>query len=174
MTEATDSLHNSKIKLFEQKVINNSFLDLNFYDKMADYLLECCHAEAKPNTLSFFSFLPLFVLSLTVTGPSHLSFLATIICILIHQMFDIANKKQAYRLSSFTLATFYIDHVFDALSCTCLVLVISRLLELSPGSSLTAIFFFGMWPFYLEHLSMYNNEYMEFLKISPTTEGKLK
>lgn len=44
MTEAGDSLHNSKIKTFEQKTINNSFLDLKFYDRLADYILECCHA----------------------------------------------------------------------------------------------------------------------------------
>lgn len=149
MTEAGDSLHNSKIKTFEPKVINSSLLDLKFYDKLADYLLECCHAEAKPNTLSLFSFLPLFILSLTVSGPTQTAFIFTILCIFIHQLLDIANKKQAYRLSSYTLGTFYTDHLFDSLSCTCLILVICRLLELSAGSTLTAIFFFGILPFSL-------------------------
>lgn len=39
MAEALDSLHNSKIKTFEQKVLNQSFCDIKFYDKLADYLL---------------------------------------------------------------------------------------------------------------------------------------
>ncbi len=128
MAETADSLHNSKIKNFEQKVLNQSFLDIRFYDRLADYLLECCHAEAKPNTLSLFSFLPLFILSFIVTGPSTIFFLLTIISIFIHQLLDIANKKQAFRLSQFTLAVYYIDHIFDALSCTCIILVICRLL----------------------------------------------
>jgi hypothetical protein len=141
------------------------------YDKLADYLLECCHAEAKPNTLSLFSFLPLFVLSLTVQGPSHLAFLFTALCLLGHQLLDIANKKQAYRLKQFSLATFLIDHLCDALSVCCIVFVVSRLLELSPPACLTAVFFFGMLPFYLHHLAMYCNEYMTFWKVAPTTEG---
>ena len=74
------------------------------------------------------SFLPLFILSFIVTGPSTIFFLLTIISIFIHQLLDIANKKQAFRLSQFTLAVYYIDHIFDALSCTCIILVICRLL----------------------------------------------
>lgn len=171
MAEAVDSLHNTKIKTFEQKVLNKSICDIKFYDKLADYLLEYCHAEAKPNTLSLFSFLPLFVLSLVVKGPSTINFLLTILFLFTHQLLDIANKKQAYRLSKFTLATFYIDHIFDALSCTCIVLIISRLLELSAAESLTAVYFFGMLPFYTHHLAMYNNEYMTFYTVSPNSEG---
>ena len=90
----------------------------------------------------------------------------------MHQLLDIANKKQAYRLNKFTLATYYIDHIFDALSCTCIILLVGRLIELEPGSLLTAIFFFGMLPFYTHHLAMYNNEYMTFYTLSPNTEGK--
>ena len=160
-----------KIKGFEQKILNQSLCDIRFYDKLADYLLECCHAEAKPNTLSLFSFLPLFILSFIVTGPSTASFLLTIFCLLIHQILDIANKKQAYRLSKFSLATYFIDHLFDSLSCCYIVFIISRLLSLNGQSILTAVFFFGMLPFYLHHLAMYNNEYMVFPMISPTTEG---
>ena len=157
MAEEVDSLHNSKIKNFEQKIINQSLLDIMFYDKLADYLLECCHAEAKPNTLSLFSFLPLFLLTFAIQEPSRIGFLLTIIGLLVHMLLDIANKKQAFRLSKFSLATYYIDHIFDALSCTCIVLIFSRLLDLSAGSTLTAIFFFGMLPFYTHHLTMYNN-----------------
>jgi len=126
----SEQTRNTKIKSFEQKVLNSSVTDLLFYDKLADYLLECCNSEAKPNTLSLFSFIPLFILAFIVHGPSTLSFLLTIIAILLHQLFDIANKKQAYRLSSFSLATYYIDHLFDALSAVFLVLTIGTLLEL--------------------------------------------
>jgi hypothetical protein len=88
---------------------------------------------------------------------------------LLHQLLDIANKKQAYRLSQFSLATYYIDHLFDAFSCTSIILLISRLLELTPSSTLTAVFFFGVLPFYTHHLAMYNDEYLTFPCISPTT-----
>lgn len=49
------------IKKFESRVLNRSCADFLFYDKIADYLLECCSAEAKPNTLSFFSLIPLII-----------------------------------------------------------------------------------------------------------------
>lgn len=142
-----------------------------FYDKLADYLLDCCNSNAKPNTLSFYSFLPLFILAFIVQGPTTFAFLATIFGILLHQLFDIANKKQAYRLSSFSLSTFYVDHLFDSLSATFLVYIISCLLELSASSILTAVFFFGILPFYIHHLVMYNNEYFTFPLFSPPTEG---
>ena len=166
-------MRTQKIKSFEQKILNQSMCDIRLYDKLADYLLECCHAEAKPNTLSLFSFLPLFVLSFIATGPSTPAFLLTVVCLLVHQILDIANKKQAYRLSKFTLATYYIDHLFDALSCCYIVFIVSRLIGLSGAGALTAVFFFGMLPFYLHHLAMYNNEYMVFPMLSPTTEGTL-
>lgn len=111
------------------------------------------------------------MLSFIVTGPSTVSFVLTVIGILLHQLLDIANKKQAYRLSQFSLATYYIDHLFDAFSCTFIILLISRLLELTPSSTLTAVFFFGVLPFYTHHLAMYNDEYLTFPCISPTTEG---
>lgn len=167
-----EQTRNLKIKQFEQKVINQSFTDLLFYDRLADYLLECCHSEAKPNTLSLFSFLPLFVLAFIVRGPSSASFLLTIIGILLHQLFDIANKKQAYRTQSFSLSTYYIDHLFDSLSSTFLVLIFSSLFQLSPTATLTAVFFFAILPFYTHHLAMYNNEYFTFSLISPATEGR--
>ncbi len=168
---STDQLRNQKIKTFEQKVLNQSLCDIRLYDKLADYLLECCHAQAKPKTLSLFSFLPLFILSFIATEPSTINFILTIFTLLIHQILDIANKKQAYRLNKFSLATYYIDHSFDSLSCCYIVLIISRLLSISGGAALTAVFFFGILPFYTHHLAMYNNEYMVFPFISPTTEG---
>lgn len=171
---SSSQLRKQKIKGFEQKILNQSLCDIRFYDKLADYLLECCHAEAKPNTLSFFSFFPLFILSFIATGPSTASFLLTIFCLLIHQILDIANKKQAYRLSKFSLATYFIDHLFDSLSCCYIVFIISRLLSLNGQSILSAVFFFGMLPFYLHHLAMYNNDYMVFPIVSPTTEGILQ
>lgn len=171
MAEGADTLHNSKIKTFEQKVINQSVLDIKLYDKLADYLLECCHAEAKPNTLSLFSSLPLLLLALSIEQPSRLAFLLTALFILLHQLLDIANKKQAFRLSQFTLGTYYIDHLFDAFSCVSIVLLMARLCSLPPSSSLTLVYFFGVLPFYTHHLAMYNNEYMTFYKLSPATEG---
>jgi len=42
-------------------------------------------------------------------------------------------------------------------------------LELSAGGILTAVFFLGILPFYTHHLAMYNNEYITFSKISPST-----
>ena len=162
----------TRIKGFQQRVINNSITDLLFYDKLADYMLQCCHAEARPNTLSLFSFIPLLVLSFIVKGPSTVAFILTILGIFLHQLFDIANKKQAYRLSTFSLSTFYIDHLFDSLSCTFLILIISTLLRLDANATLTAVYFFGMLPFYLHHLAMYNNDYLIFAKFSPNSEGK--
>jgi hypothetical protein len=170
MSEAEQN-RNARIKSFEQKILNRSVTDLLFYDRLADSLLEYCHSDAKPNTLSLFSFIPLFVLAFIVRGPSTASFLLTIIGILLHQLFDIANKKQAYRLNCFSLSTYYIDHLFDSLSCAFLVLTISALLELDSSSTLTAVFFFGVLPFYTHHLAMYNSEYFTFSVISPTTEG---
>ena len=78
---------------------------------------------------------------------------------------------QAFRLERFSLATFYIDHLFDAVSCVSIVFAVGKLLDLSPGASLTAVFFFGMLPFYTHHLAMYCNDYMTFSRLSPTTEG---
>lgn len=89
----------------------------------------------------------------------------------MHQLLDIANKKQAFRLERFSLATFYIDHIFDTVSCVSIVFVMGKLLDLSPGAALTAVFFFGMLPFYTHHLAMYCNDYMTFSKLSPATEG---
>jgi hypothetical protein len=167
----SEQTRNSRIKSFEQKVLNRSVTDLLFYDKLADYLLECCNSEAKPNTLSLFSFLPLFVLAFVVRGPSTLSFLLTIVAILLHQLFDIANKKQAYRLSCFSLGTYYIDHLFDSLSAVFLVLTVGALLELEASAVLAAVFFFAVLPFYTHHLAMYSNEYFTFSRFSPTSEG---
>ena len=90
----------------------------------------------------------------------------------IHQLSDIANKKQAYRLSKFNLGTYYIDHLFDAFSCPSIVLIVSKLMGLTPTSCMITVYFFGMLPFYTHHLAMYNNEYMTFFKISPPSEGK--
>lgn len=165
----TELSRNARIKSFEQKILNRSITDLLCYDRLADYMLDCCNSEAKPNTLSLFSFLPLFVLAFLVRGPSTLSFLLTIFGILLHQLFDIANKKQAYRLSSFSLSTYYIDHLFDSLSASFLTLTISALMQLDSSATLTAVFFFAILPFYTHHLAMYNSEYFTFSALSPTS-----
>ncbi len=103
--------------------------------------------------------------------PSSLAFLLTVLAILLHQLFDIANKKQAYRLSCFSLATYYIDHLFDSLSSVLLVLNLASLLELDSSATLAAVFFFALLPFYTHHLAMYNDEYFTFPLLSPTSEG---
>lgn len=160
---------NIKLKGFEQQVVNRSFTDLLFYDTLADAVLECCNASVKPNTLSFLSFLPLFITSFIVDSPTTINFLLTLIAVLVHQLLDIANKKQAYRLSQFSFSTFYIDHLFDSLSCVSLTWIFSKLLSLTASSSLIAIFLFAMLPFYTMHLAMYNSDYLIFHKINPAS-----
>lgn len=151
--------------------MNRSMTDLLVFDWLADYLLECCSAEAKANTLSLFSLLPLLLTSFFITGPSRFWFLIAGISILLHQILDIANKKQAYRLSTFSFGTYYFDHMCDSVSCMSIVYIIGTLFELSNSWLWLCIFCFGMLPFYVHHLAMYYSEYMFFPLISPASEG---
>ena len=86
------------LKNFEQKIVNRSAAELLCLEKLADCLLECCSAEAKPNTLSLCSFLPLLLVSIFVHSEQRIWFILTAIAFFLHQILDIANKKQAYRL----------------------------------------------------------------------------
>jgi len=159
------------IRSFEQKVMNRSVMDLLCFDGLADYMLECCNAEAKANTLSFLSFLPLFIANLLISGPSRLGFLLGAIAIFMHQILDIANKKQAYRLQSFSFGTYYFDHTCDSVSCLLIVYLMGKLLAIPGNWIWLGLFFFAVLPFYLHHLTMYYGEYMCFQAISPVTEG---
>ena len=90
------------IKKFESRVLNRSCADLLFYDKIADYMLELFSTETKANTLSLISLLPLVVSYLVMLLSPQITwwhYLISVISIFAHQLFDIANKKQAYRLS---------------------------------------------------------------------------
>lgn len=88
-----------------------------------------------------------------------------------HQIMDMANKKQSYRLYNFSLGTFYTDHMYDSLSVNFIVYIISRLMGYEIPFVWIFIFIFGLLPFYLAHLRMYYTGYMEFQLFSPTTEG---
>ena len=93
-------------------------------------------------------------------GPTILGFGLTGLVLLIHQIMDIANKKQAYRLYKFSLGTFYIDHIYDSMSCPLIVYIITSLMEFEETNKWLCIFLFGFLPFYLAHVSMYYTGYM--------------
>ena len=93
--------------------------------------------------------------------------MVAIFAILMHQVFDIANKKQAYRLSEFNLTTYYLDHLYDSLSCIEIVDMTTRIFQVDNDTRLTCIFFFGMLPFYTHHLAMFANGYLTFYTFSP-------
>lgn len=169
MKEQENSLV-TRTKGFEQRIINTSVTDLLFYDKLADKALECCPANIGPNLLSALSLLPVLLLAL-LASPQWYWYLLSVGGLLIHQVLDIANKKQAYRLSSFSLATYYLDHLADSLSCCSIVMLTCCLMGFSPESCLTCVFFFGMLPFYTHHLAMYNGDFLVFSLVSPNTEG---
>lgn len=135
--------------------MNRSMTDLLVFDGLADYLLECCSAEAKANTLSLCSLLPLIVTAILVSGPSRTAFLLVGISILLHQILDIANKKQAYRLQTFSFGTYYFDHMCDSISCLLIVYLMGTLLMLPNNWLWFCIFCFGILPFYVHHLTMY-------------------
>lgn len=147
-------------------------MDLMCFQGLADYLLECCSAEAKANTLSLCSFLPIFITSILVSGPSRIGFLITAVSLFLHQILDIANKKQAYRLQTFSFGTYYFDHMCDTFSCLLIVYIMGTLFSISHNWLWLLIFLFGILPFYVHHLTMYYTEYMCFPSISPVTEGK--
>ncbi len=144
-------------------------MDLMCFQNLADYLLDCCSAQAKANTLSFFSLVPIFISSILVSGPTRLSFLITAISLLLHQILDIANKKQAYRLQSFSFGTYFFDHTCDTFSIILIVYIMGKLFEIANNWLLLLIFLLAILPFYIHHLTMYYNEYMCFPVISPAT-----
>lgn len=146
-------------------------MDLMCFQNLADYLLDCCSAQAKANTLSFFSLVPILISSLLVSGPTRLSFLITAISLLLHQILDIANKKQAYRLQSFSFGTYFFDHTCDTFSIILIVYIMGKLFQIANNWLLLLIFLLAILPFYIHHLTMYYNEYMCFPVISPATEG---
>lgn len=121
--------------------------------------------------MSLCSFLPVFLTSVFITGPSRLWFLVTAISLLLHQILDIANKKQAYRLQTFSFGTYYFDHMCDSFSCMLIVYIIGTLFQVSHNWLWLLIFLCAMLPFYVHHLTMYYTEYMCFPAISPATEG---
>jgi hypothetical protein len=159
------------IRNFEQKIINKSVMDLLCFDGLADYLLECCSAEAKANTLSLCSLLPVLITAIIVSGPTRIGFLIAAISFLLHQILDIANKKQAYRLQTFSFGTFYFDHMCDTFSCMLIVYIVGTLFKISFNWLWLLIFVFAILPFYIHHLAMYYTEYMCFPSISPVSEG---
>lgn len=93
------------------------------------------------------------------------------VVLLIQQILDLANKKQAYRLGSFSFGTYYFDHICDSFSVVCIVYIMGRLIGLENNWLWLCIFVFAVLPFYLCHLSMYYGEYMYFSAISPVSEG---
>jgi hypothetical protein len=172
MTEQPIS-NKDAIRNFEQKIINKSVMDLLCFDGLADYLLECCSAEAKANTLSLCSLLPVLITAIVVSGPTRIGFLMAAISFLLHQILDIANKKQAYRLQTFSFGTFYFDHMCDTFSCMLIVYIVGTLFKISSNWLWLLIFVFAILPFYIHHLAMYYTEYMCFPSISPVSEGTL-
>ena len=96
------------------------------------------------------------------------------LAIFFHQIMDIANKKQAYRLYQFSLVTFYVDYMYDSLSVSLIVYIVTRMIGFSYANVWLCIFFFGLLPFYITHLRMYYTGYLEFQLFSPALEGTLK
>lgn len=75
----------------------------------------------------------------------------------LHQILDIANKKQAYRLSLFSFGTYYVDHIYDSYSCILIVHIVGTLLNINYNWIWFSIFAFAILPFYTHHLTMYYN-----------------
>jgi hypothetical protein len=101
------------------------------------------------------SFLPIFITSIFISGPTRLWFLLTAISLLLHQIFDIANKKQAYRLQSFSFGTYYFDHTCDTFSSMLIVYIMGTLFQIQNNWIWLFIFIFSILPFYVHHLTMY-------------------
>ena len=132
-------------------------------DNIADYLLECCSAEAKANTLSLFSIVPLGIVTLLVpSNPTTIYYVMAFIALLLQQILDLANKKQAYRLQTFSFGTYYFDHICDSFSIIFITYIMGRLLMIQNNWLWLCIFLFAVLPFYIFHLSMYYGEYMYF------------
>lgn len=151
--------------------MNRSIIDLMCCEGFANAMLERCNAQIKVNTLSFCSFLPILLTSFLVERPSTFAYLITGISLMIHQVLDIANKKQAYRLQTFSFGTFYFDHMCDSFSSMLIVYIMGTLFCIKHNWLWLAIFAFSMLPFYIHHLTMYYTEYMCFPSFSPASEG---
>jgi hypothetical protein len=65
-----------------------------------------------------------------ITPATSLGYFLLIAAIFLHQVLDIANKKQAYRLSEFTFNAYYMDHMYDSISCCLIVYLIASALQL--------------------------------------------
>lgn len=115
--------------------------------------------------------MPILLVSIFISGPSRLSFASAGIALFLHQILDIANKKQAYRLQTFSFGTYYFDHMCDSFSAILIVYIIGTLFEISHNWLWFCIFVFALLPVYVHHLTMYYTEYMCFPAISPATEG---
>ena len=149
--------------------MNRSVADLLCFEGLADYLLEFFSADVKANTFSLFSFLPILLVSIFISGTSRLAFALTGISLFLHQILDIANKKQAYRLQTFSFGTYYFDHMCDSFSAILIVYILGTLFEIPHNWIWLGIFAFALLPFYVHHLTMYYTEYMCFPAISPAT-----
>ena len=130
-------------------------------------MLECCSPEAKPNTISIFSLIPLLVANCVISPGEWWSFVVAILAIVMHQVFDIANKKQAYRLSEFNMIMYYLDHLYDSISGIQIVDMTAKLIQVDNGTRIACIFLFAMLPFYTHHLSMHASGYLTFYTFSP-------
>lgn len=106
-----------------------------------------------------------------MSGPSRFGFALTAVSLLLHQILDIANKKQAYRLQTFSFGTYYFDHTCDTFSIMLIVYIVGTLFQVPHNWLWLGVFVFAILPFYLHHLTMYYTEYMCFPAISPVTEG---
>lgn len=152
------------------KLINRSACDLIVLDNAADYMLECCSAEAKANTLSLCSMIPLIIVTFIISQqPGFIDYFLALIALIFQQILDIANKKQAYRLQTFSFGTFFFDHICDSFSIICIVYIMGRLIMLPNNWLWMSIFVFAVLPFYIAHLSMYYDEYMRFSTVSPVS-----
>lgn len=120
------------------------------------------------------SVIPLLVVTFLIpTEPSIIHYILAFVALVLQQILDIANKKQAHRLSSFSFGTFYFDHTCDSYSVICIVYIMGRLLMIPNNWIWLCLFVFGVLPFYIAHLGMYYGEYMRFAVISPVSEGMI-
>ena len=162
----------SSIRNFEMKLINRSLLDLKLMDTLADRFLACCSPEIKANTLSLLSVLPLIIVTFFISKqPKSVHYVLAFIAIFLQHILDLANKKQAYRLQTFSFGTFFFDHICDSFSIMSVVFIMGRLLSIPNNWLWLCAFVFAVLPFYISHLNMYYGQYMNFPALSPVSEG---
>lgn len=75
--------------------------------------------------------IPVIVCNMVIVPGEWWSYVFAIIAFVMHQVLDIANKKQAYRLSEFNLTTYYLDHLYDSISCVLIVDTTAKLFQLA-------------------------------------------